>query len=96
MSGFSPKILGLPSCRKIGGGARWMIHVFSLACLMLSTTSCAPWWAVPANQHKTGRFGEKEFLDIERAGYENANTPPQICLALSGGGVDPQPTASAH
>ncbi len=86
MSVFSPKSAGLFSCRQIWGGARWIIHVLSLVCLMLLTTSCA-WWAVPANQHKTGEFGEDKFLKEERARYQNANTPPQSCLALSGGGI---------
>ena len=85
MSGFSPTCFGLLACWRVYGRARWMISVFSLACLVLLTTSCA-WWTVPANMHKIGEFGEKDFLKVERTGYKNSNTPPRSCLALSGGG----------
>jgi len=86
MSGFSPKILGLPSCRKVGGRARWMIHIFSLVCLMLATTSCG--WVRPrADAYKDSKeYSETEFRKAESTYYKNSSTP-QFCIALSGGGI---------
>lgn len=85
MSRPSRRMLLSFSCWQIRDRTR-RIRFLSLACLVLATTSCS-WWAVPANMHKIGEFGEKDFLNVERAGYKNSNTPPRSCLALSGGGV---------
>ena len=85
MSGFSQRVLVRFSCWRIRGWSRWGIHVFGLAFLILATTSCVGWKDLRAN-YKDGQFGEQNFLNAERAGYKNSNTP-RDCLALSGGGI---------
>lgn len=86
MSGDSERELASFSCRQISGGARWTIHLFSLLCLMLATSSCG--WVKPrADAYKDSKeYSETEFRNAESRYYKNASTP-QFCLALSGGGI---------
>lgn len=71
-----------------------MIHLFSLAFLMLATTSCGHWANLQADKYEDKKdpekhelFSEKRFLDAERPGYKHSSGQPQFCLALSGGGI---------
>lgn len=88
------------SSRQLCGGTRWMIHLVSLLCLMLVTTSCGHWADLHADRYKDetskNKFlsdrhlkkeflSEQRFLEAERADYKHPSA--QYCLALSGGGM---------